>query len=40
MTSDFSEANFTFKIDSAFNFEMNDKVQLDAKKKGANLEKD
>ena len=26
MASDFGDATFTFKIDPAFNFEMNDKV--------------
>ena len=31
MASDFVDATFTFKIDPAFNFEMNDEVQIDAK---------
>ena len=32
MASDFGDAN-TFKVDPAFNFEMNDKVQIDAREK-------
>ena len=34
MASDFGDATFTFKIDSAFNFEMNDNVQIDARENG------
>ena len=34
MASDFSDATFTFKIGLAFNFEMNDKVQMDARENG------
>ena len=34
MASDFGDATFPFKIDPAFNFEMNDKVQIDASAKG------
>ena len=30
MASDFATQSFTFKIDLAFNFEMKDKVQIDA----------
>ena len=30
---DFGDATFTFKIDPAFYFEMNDKVQVDAREK-------
>ena len=39
MASDLGDATFTFQIDPAFNFEINDKVQIDAREKG-NLEKD
>ena len=39
MVSDFGDTNFTFKIDLAFNFEMNDKVQIDAKENGKILKK-
>ena len=34
MASDLGDATFTFKIDPAFNFEMNDKVHIDAREKG------
>ena len=34
MASDFGDATITFKIDPAFYFEMNDKVQIDAREKG------
>ena len=34
MASDFATPPFTFKIDLAFNFEMKDKVQIDARKNG------
>ena len=34
MASDFATQPFTFKIDLAFNFEMKDKVQIDARENG------
>ena len=34
MASNFGDATFTFKINLAFNFEMNDEVQIDAKENG------
>ena len=34
MAGDFGAGSFIFKIDPAFNFEMNDKVQIDAREKG------
>ena len=34
MASDFATQAFTFKIDRAFNFEMKDKVQIDARENG------
>ena len=34
MASDFGNTTFTFKIDPSFNFEMNGKVQIDAREKG------
>ena len=34
MASDFGTQPFTFKIDLAFNFEMKDKVQTDARENG------
>ena len=34
MASDFAMQPFTFKIDVAFNFEMKDKVQIDARENG------
>ena len=34
MASDFATQPFTFKIDLAFNFEMEDKVQIDARENG------
>ena len=40
MASDFGDANFTFKINSALCFEMNDKVQIDAREKAESWKKD
>ena len=34
MASDFATQPFTFKIDLVFNFEMKDKVQIDARENG------
>ena len=34
MASDFAMQPFTFKIDLVFNFEMKDKVQIDARENG------
>ena len=34
MASDFATQPFTFKIDLAFNFEMTDKVKIDARENG------
>ena len=34
MASDFGDATFIIENDSAFNFEMDDKVQIDAREKG------
>ena len=34
MASDFATQPFTFKINLAFNFEMKDKVQIDARENG------
>ena len=34
MASVFVDATFIFKIDPAFNFEMNDKIQIDARENG------
>ena len=34
MASDIATQPFTFKIDLAFNFEMKDKVQIDARENG------
>ena len=39
MASDFGDATFTFKIHPVFNFEMNDKVQIDAREKGKSWKK-
>ena len=39
MASDFAMQPFTFKIDLLFNFEMKDKVQIDARENGKILKK-
>ena len=39
MASDFGEATFHFQIDLAFNFEMNVKVQIDARESGQSLKR-